>query len=577
VTSTDTLTQLGEKDLRACIRDLVALSAMPTWWIGRSPAAIAESVRDLLVSMLRAEAAYVQVREPITHQTRVTVIGTSQGEVETALAEPRHTGDDRRLRFASFPIALNGELGRLAAGSSRPEFPNHIETLLLQVTANQVAVVLRHTALLMRHQGGEQLLAGYVAQQAAVADLGLRALGGIDIDLVLDEATHVVCDTLGADLSEVLELSEDAESLLLRAGVGWHPGLVGGARVSAGRDSQGGYTLAMSEPVIVDDLGSETRFAVPQILTEHGTVSGITVIIHHHHRPFGVLGVHTREPRRFTLQDVNFMQSVANLLAAALQHHQVQTEREELLHQLQQAVAARDRAVGIVSHDLGNPLSTIQICATALLDPDPPSATGTRHMAEIIQRSATWMQQILHDLLDRASLDSGRLVLDRQTTPLPRLLDAAQLMFAPVAQEHGVSFTVESGAGLPAVDADPARLLQVLSNLLGNAMKFTPTGGRVVLSVSADEDVFTAVGAPSLRSPSVRFAVSDDGPGITPEDLSHIFDWFWQSKPEGRSGTGLGLAIAKGLIEAHRGRLRVESTPGKGSTFWFALPVAGPD
>jgi signal transduction histidine kinase len=550
---------------------------MPTWWIGRSPGAIAESVRDLLVSMLRAEAAYVQVREPITHQTLVTVIGTSQGEVETALAGARRNADDMRLRFASFPIALNGELGRLAAGSSRPEFPNHIETLLLQVTANQVAIALRHTALLMRHQEGEQLLAGYVAQQAAVADLGLRALGGIEIDLVLDEATHVVCDTLGADLSEVLELSQDAESLVLRAGAGWNPELVGQARVSAGQDSQGGYTLAMSEPVIVDDLRSETRFAVPQILTEHGVVSGITVIIHHHHRPFGVLGVHTREPRRFTLQDVNFMQSVANLLAAALQHHQVQSEREALLHQLRQAVAARDRAVGIVSHDLGNPLSTIQICATALLDPDPPSAAGTRHMAEIIQRSATWMQQILHDLLDRASLDSGRLVLDRQTTPLPRLLDAAQLMFAPVAQEHGVSFTVESGAGLPAVDADPARLLQVLSNLLGNAMKFTPTGGRVVLSVSADEDVFSAVGAPSVRSPSVRFAVSDDGPGITSEDLSHIFDWFWQSKPEGRSGTGLGLAIAKGLIEAHRGRLRVESTPGKGSTFWFALPVAGPD
>jgi signal transduction histidine kinase len=550
---------------------------MPTWWIGRSPGAIAESVRDLLVSMLRAEAAYVQVREPITHQTLVTVIGTSQGEVETALAGARRNADDMRLRFASFPIALNGELGRLAAGSSRPEFPNHIETLLLQVTANQVAIALRHTALLMRHQEGEQLLAGYVAQQAAVADLGLRALGGIEIDLVLDEATHVVCDTLGADLSEVLELSQDAESLVLRAGAGWNPELVGQARVSAGQDSQGGYTLAMSEPVIVDDLRSETRFAVPQILTEHGVVSGITVIIHHHHRPFGVLGVHTREPRRFTLQDVNFMQSVANLLAAALQHHQVQSEREALLHQLRQAVAARDRAVGIVSHDLGNPLSTIQICATALLDPDPPSAAGTRHMAEIIQRSATWMQQILHDLLDRASLDSGRLVLDRQTTPLPRLLDAAQLMFAPVAQEHGVSFTVESGAGLPAVDADPARLLQVLSNLLGNAMKFTPTGGRVVLSVSADEDVFSAVGAPSVRSPSVRFAVSDDGPGITSEDLSHIFDWFWQSKPEGRSGAGLGLAIAKGLIEAHRGRLRVESTPGKGSTFWFALPVAGPD
>jgi signal transduction histidine kinase len=558
---TDTLTRLGEKDLRACIRDLVALSTMPAWWIGRSPNAIAESARDLLVSMLRAEAGYVQVREPITQHSLVAVIGSTQGEVETALAEPGQSADDKPLRFASFPLGLNGELGRLAAGSSRPEFPNHIETLLLQVTANQVAVALRHTALLMRHQEGEKLLAGHVAQQAAVADLGQRALGGIGIELVLDEAAHVVCNTLQADLCEVLELTEDGESLVLRAGVGWRPGAVGHARVTAGPDSQGGYTLTMAEAVVVDDFQSETRFTLPSLLAEHSAVSGITVIIHHHYRPFGVLGVHTRQRRHFTSHDVNFVQSVANLLAAALQHHMVEAEREELLLQLQRAVASRDRAVGIVSHDLGNPLSTIQICATALLDPDPPSASGVRTMAEIIKKSAAWMQQIVHDLLDRASLDAGRLVLDRQPTSLPRILDAAKVMFVPVAVEHGLDFVIEEGSGLPAVDADPVRLLQVIQNLLGNAMKFTPSGGRVVLSVQASSE-------------EVKFTVSDTGPGIASDELVHVFDWFWQSQQEGRRGTGLGLAIAKDLIEAHSGRLRVESTPGQGSAFWFNMPVA---
>jgi signal transduction histidine kinase len=252
----------------------------------------------------------------------------------------------------------------------------------------------------------------------------------------------------------------------------------------------------------------------------------------------------------------------------------VESQREDLLAQLRRAVAARDRAVGVVSHDLGNPLSTIQICATALLDPEQPSEEGIRGMAEIIQRSAAWMQQIVHDLLDRASLDSGSLVLDRQTIQLPGLLDAARVMFVPVAEDHGVSFRVESGVDLPPVDADPARLLQVLSNLLGNAIKFTPAGGRVVLSVSPDEDVFTGGIGSGERSPAIRFSVGDNGPGITSEDLGHIFDWFWQSKRDGRSGTGLGLAIARGLIEAHQGRLRVDSSPGRGSTFWFTLPVA---
>jgi signal transduction histidine kinase len=549
---------------------------MPTWWIDRSPGAIAESVRDLLIRMLRTEAAYVQVRDPITLESLVAVAGSTQIEVETALAGPGGGTDDEHLRFASFPIGLNGELGRLAAGSFRPEFPNHIETLLLQVTANQVAVALRHAALLMRHQEGEQLLASHMAQQAAVADLGLRALGGIGIERVLGEATQVVCNTLKADLCEVLELTEDGESLVLRAGVGWRPGTVGHARVSAGQDSQGGYTLTMAEPVIVDDLRRETRFTMPPLLTEHGAVSGITVIIHHHHRPFGVLGVHTRQRRRFTPHDVNFVRSVANLLAATLQHHMVETEREKLLLRLRQAVAARERAVGIVSHDLGNPLSTIQICATALQDPDPPSETGVRKMAEIIQRSAAWMQQIVHDLLDRASLDAGRLVLDRQTTALASVLGPAQVMFEPVAKEHGVKLVFESGPGLPPVDADPKRLLQVLSNLLGNAVKFTPAGGRVVVSVTADAEGIAATGPAGMRSPAVRFTVTDTGPGIASADLAHVFDWFWQSQQEGRTGSGLGLAIAKGLIEAHRGRLRVESAPGQGTTFWFTIPVAAP-
>jgi signal transduction histidine kinase len=437
-----------------------------------------------------------------------------------------------------------------------------------------VAVALRYAALLERHEAGERLLAQRVAQQAAVAEMGLRAIGGIPTAVLFDEAVETVRDTLHVDLCEVLELASDGESLILRSGAGWRPGEVGSARVTARRESQAGYTLAMARPVIVDDLRRETRFTVPDLAGDHGMISGMSVIIHDHHRPFGVLGAHTGKPRSFTSHDVNFMQSIANLLAAALQRHEVEAQREDLLAQLRRAVVARDRAVGIVSHDLGNPLSTIQICATALLDPEQPTAEGIRRMAEIIQRSVAWMQQIAHDLLDRASLDSGSLVLDRQTIALPGLLDAARLMFAPMAEDHGVSFTVESGAELPAVEADPGRLLQVLSNLLGNAIKFTPTGGRVVLAVSADEGGFTAGEAAGGKSPAIRFAVTDSGPGITAEDLGHIFDWFWQSKREGRSGTGLGLAIARGLIEAHRGRLRVESSPGSGSTFWFTLPVA---
>ena len=115
------------------------------------------------------------------------------------------------------------------------------------------------------------------------------------------------------------------------------------------------------------------------------------------------------------------------------------------------------------------------------------------------------------------------------------------------------------------MDADPDRLQEALSNLLGNAIKFTPAGGRVVLSARAASD--------QENRPAVRFAVSDTGPGIPEQDLPHVFDWFWHSQTGKRASTGLGLAIAKGVIEAHRAHLMVESAPGSGSTFWFNLPV----
>jgi signal transduction histidine kinase len=189
-------------------------------------------------------------------------------------------------------------------------------------------------------------------------------------------------------------------------------------------------------------------------------------------------------------------------------------------------------------------------------------------MGRIIQRSAAWMSQIVQDLLDRASLDAGRLALDRQPTPVGEVMGPAHAMFAPLAEEHELTFEVVSGRSLPSVDADVRRLLQVLSNLLSNAMKFTPRGGRVVLS---------AIAVREPAGPGVRFTVRDTGRGIAAEDLAHVFDWFWQSARERKSGTGLGLAIASGLVEAHLRRLHVESAPGQGTTFWFTLPAVADD
>jgi two-component system, cell cycle sensor histidine kinase and response regulator CckA len=165
----------------------------------------------------------------------------------------------------------------------------------------------------------EELVNARVRQQAAVADLGQRALGDSQLSTLLDKAVEKVAQTLLVEYAKVLELLPNGDELLLRAGVGWKEGLVGHACVSAGADSQAGYTLDSQEPVIVEDLRTETRFSGPHLLHEHQVVSGMSVIIQGRDRPFGVLGAHTTALRKFSRDDVNFLQSVANVLAQGIE------------------------------------------------------------------------------------------------------------------------------------------------------------------------------------------------------------------------------------------------------------------
>jgi signal transduction histidine kinase len=321
-----------------------------------------------------------------------------------------------------------------------------------------------------------------------------------------------------------------------------------------------------SDPLLAALDGPEPKDAVLRpLLDSLAMASGSAVRLHTGGPGRGVVVLGCGAARADGPLAAEFARSLADRLSVALQ-------RVRLLRRAGRAVAARDRAFGIVSHDLRNPLGTIQVCAAALLDPEPQPAEEMRNMARIIQRSADWMQQIVRDLLDRASLDAGRLALERRPTAVSDLVGAAQVMFGVAAEEEEeVELVVECEAGLPEIDADSGRLLQVLANLLSNALKFTPAGGRVALrarTAAAEEG--------NGGAHAVCFVVSDTGPGIPPEDLPHVFDWFWQSDRTRRGGAGLGLAIARGLIEAHGSRLHVESAPGKGSTFWFTLAAAVP-
>lgn len=181
-----------------------------------------------------------------------------------------------------------------------------------------------------------------VAQQAALAALSQAALAETSIDALLDRVVHCVADTLRTEFAKVLELAPNGGELLLRAGVGWTPGLVGRATVPAGRGSQAGFTLLEDGPVVVTDFRTETRFTGPPLLVDHGVVSGVSCAIRRlDGRPFGVLGTHTRSARQFSDNDVAFLRSVANVLAAAIGRLQV----EEALREAELRLAAEVRSL----------------------------------------------------------------------------------------------------------------------------------------------------------------------------------------------------------------------------------------
>jgi PAS domain S-box-containing protein len=187
----------------------------------------------------------------------------------------------------------------------------------------------------------ERELEARTRQQEAIANLGQRALSGVDLATLLNEAVELVAHTLDVELCKVLELLPDGRQFLLRAGVGWREGTLGRALVDAGAESQAGYTLLAREPVVVEDLRVETRFSGPSLLREHGVVSGLSVIIMGRERPFGVLGAHSRSRREFKADDANFLQAIGNVLAAAIERRRNEEairESEERFRQMAENV-----------------------------------------------------------------------------------------------------------------------------------------------------------------------------------------------------------------------------------------------
>jgi signal transduction histidine kinase/DNA-binding response OmpR family regulator len=256
----------------------------------------------------------------------------------------------------------------------------------------------------------------------------------------------------------------------------------------------------------------------------------------------------------YDADDVALGEDVAYRAAVAI-------ENARLFQQTQQATRARDEMLGVVAHDLRNPLNAISMSGELVLETLPAGADAQRHAIEVILRSAATMQRLIDDLLDVQRLDTQGITFDVFDVDLGSVVRQAVDMLQPLAHARRVELVVTPETGARVL-ADPARLHQVISNLVGNAIKFTPEHGRIEIEVES-------------RGGEAVVRIGDTGPGIAPDELPHVFSRYWQARRGDRRGLGLGLAIARGIVDAHGGRIWVESAHGAGSTFSFTVPLAG--
>jgi signal transduction histidine kinase len=235
-------------------------------------------------------------------------------------------------------------------------------------------------------------------------------------------------------------------------------------------------------------------------------------------------------------------------------------EREREAREMTESlVRSRDEILGIVSHDLRSPLTTIALSAQ-MIEVSPSEEQG-EHLGTI-QSAAKRMQRLIQDLLDATKLENSALSIRREIVDPQKIAQDVVASHAPIAAEKKIQLETSVDTPLPRISGDHDRLVQALSNLIGNALKFTPPEGTVRFVAQA-------------RDGAVRFTVSDSGPGIAAADLPHLFEPFWQAKKTAHLGAGLGLKITRAIVEAHGGTIRVSNVPPGGACFTFDIPAQG--
>ncbi|MBC8069705.1 MAG: HAMP domain-containing histidine kinase [Deltaproteobacteria bacterium] len=423
-----------------------------------------------------------------------------------------------------------------SAGADAPARQGELRTLHRAIDQSISASVERYAAARGRTLTAMDKIATAAAMSRDLDDLLLRLLGVLQDSLpAVDTGAVWLLDSDALSLRAMVDGVPAQPRYELPIGEGF-AGVVALTRAPLTIRDAAHDPRAVQDPT--SDVGLDALFAVPLI-------DGDELI--------GVMQIGSFTASAFSLGDRQLFESSATRATSLIRQHM-------LGESARQATRLREQVLAIVSHDLRSPLAAMRLAATVLERTAVLSDPRSRKPLDAILRSTTRMERLINDLLDLGTLQRGGLSIEAQLLDISALLRESVGTHAPAAMQKGIVLQLGAVPESLQISGDVERLVQVLANLIGNATKFCKSGDAITVQGRRVEG-------------GVEIEVRDTGPGIAAKDAQHIFAQYWSAARHARHGAGLGLYICKGIVEAHGGRIWLDSTPGEGSRFSFWLPL----